>query len=92
MMILFCLLLLPNIKIPLINKWGKNSLYIYLFHRLFTIVVEKELFNPLTSPCEGAPSLKYGDVNTETTSLSEVKGLIKQNIIITTFIFFCSLC
>ena len=45
MMILFGLLLLPNIKIPLINKWGKNSLYIYLFHRLFTIVVEKELFN-----------------------------------------------
>ena len=45
MMILFCLLLLPNIKIPFINKRGKNSLYIFLFHRLFTIVVEKELFN-----------------------------------------------
>ena len=34
-MIAFSLLLFPNGKIPLINKWGKNSLYIYLFHRIF---------------------------------------------------------
>ena len=49
MMILFGLLLVSNIKIPLINKWGKNSLYIYLFHRLFTVIVDKELFSKTKS-------------------------------------------
>jgi hypothetical protein len=43
-MILFFLLLTPNIKIPIINKWGRNSLYIYLFHRIFTVIVDKKLF------------------------------------------------
>ena len=33
-------------------------------------------FNPLASPCAGAPALKYGDVNTVTPSLGEVKGLM----------------
>ena len=32
--------------------------------------------NPLASPSAGAPALKYGDVNAETTSPSEAKGLI----------------
>ena len=32
--------------------------------------------NPLASPSEGAPALKYGDINTETISHGEVKGLI----------------
>ena len=32
--------------------------------------------NLLASPSAGAPALKYGDVNTETTSPDEVKGLI----------------
>ena len=32
--------------------------------------------NPLASPSAGAPALNYGDVNTETTSPVEVKGLI----------------
>ena len=32
----------------------------------------------MTSPGAGAPALKYGDVNTETTSPGEVKGLIKE--------------
>ena len=32
--------------------------------------------NPLASPSAGAPALNYGDVNTETTSPGEVKGLI----------------
>ena len=32
--------------------------------------------NPLASPSAGAPALKYGDVNTETTSPGEVKGLM----------------
>ena len=36
--------------------------------------------NPLASPSAGAPALKYGDVNTETTSLGEVKGLINNKI------------
>ena len=30
----------------------------------------------MASPSAGAPVLKYGDVNTETTSPGEVKGLI----------------
>ena len=33
--------------------------------------------NPFASPSEGAPALNYGDVNTETTSPGEDKGLIK---------------
>ena len=36
--------------------------------------------NPLAAPCAEAPALKYGDVNTETTSPSEAKGLITQLI------------
>ena len=32
--------------------------------------------NPLASPSAGAPALKYGDVNTVTTSPGEEKGLI----------------
>ena len=38
----------------------------------------KKIFhiNPLASPNAGAPALKYGDVNTLTTSPGEVKGLI----------------
>ena len=43
--IVFFLLLLPNIKIPCINKWGKNSLYIYLFHRIFTIISQRIFFS-----------------------------------------------
>ena len=30
----------------------------------------------MASPSAGTPALKYGDVNTETTSPGEVKGLI----------------
>ena len=33
----------------------------------------------MASPSEGAPALKYGYVNTVTTSPGEVKGLIKEN-------------
>jgi fucose 4-O-acetylase-like acetyltransferase/poly-gamma-glutamate capsule biosynthesis protein CapA/YwtB (metallophosphatase superfamily)/lysophospholipase L1-like esterase len=43
--ILLIFLLLPDNKIMFINKWGKNSLYIYLFHRIFTLIAYKELFN-----------------------------------------------
>ena len=34
------------------------------------------IINPLASPSAGAPAVKYGDAITETTSPSEVKGLI----------------
>ena len=33
----------------------------------------------MASPSAGAPALKYGDVNKETTSPGEVKGLISIN-------------
>ena len=39
LMILFNLLLLPNTKVFLITKFGKNSLFIYLFHRIFSIII-----------------------------------------------------
>ena len=35
------------------------------------------IFNPLASPCAGAPALKYGYANTVTPSPGEVKGLMK---------------
>ena len=38
--------------------------------------IKKMNINPLALPSAGAPALKYGDVNTETTSPGEVKGLI----------------
>ena len=38
---------------------------------------KKKIINPLASPSAGAPALKYGDINTVTTSPGEVKGLIK---------------
>ena len=34
----------------------------------------QELLNPLASPSAGAPALKYGYVNTETSSPGEAKG------------------
>ena len=35
----------------------------------------------MATPSEGAPALKYGGVNTETTSPDEVKGLIKKKFL-----------
>ena len=32
------LLIIPTNKLPIINKWGMNSLYIYLFHRIFIYI------------------------------------------------------
>jgi len=43
-MILFFLLIIPNIKILFLSKFGKNSLYIFLFHRILTIITQKKLF------------------------------------------------
>lgn len=45
--IILFILFLPNYKLPFINKWGRNSLYIYLFHRFFTILAQKELFSKM---------------------------------------------
>ena len=39
----------------------------------------------MASPSAGAPALKYGDVNTETTSPGEVKGLIYEQEINSTY-------
>ena len=41
--IIFSILLLPNIEIPFITKIGKNSLFIYTFHRIFTIISYYEI-------------------------------------------------
>lgn len=32
--------LIPNKKLPLITKWGQNSLYVYVTHRVITLIVE----------------------------------------------------
>ena len=42
----------------------------------YNIIFFNIIINPLASPSAGAPALKYRDVNTETTSPGEVKGLI----------------
>ncbi len=37
---LICLLLIvPNKKIPFITLWGKNSLYIYIYHRIIILIL-----------------------------------------------------
>lgn len=33
-----CLYIIPNKKVPFISKWGRNSLYIYVTHRFFTLI------------------------------------------------------
>ena len=47
LIILIMILIVPNKKIFLLTKIGKNSLYIYLFHRILTIIIDYELFNKL---------------------------------------------
>ena len=42
--------------------------------------------NPLASPSAGAPALKYGDVNIETPSPGEVKGLVNLKILIINYL------
>ena len=43
--ILLGILIIPNRNIYFLTKIGKNSLYSYLFHRIFTIIIDKELFS-----------------------------------------------
>jgi fucose 4-O-acetylase-like acetyltransferase/poly-gamma-glutamate capsule biosynthesis protein CapA/YwtB (metallophosphatase superfamily)/lysophospholipase L1-like esterase len=45
LIIIFSIIIFPNKKIFLLSKFGKNSLYIYLFHRFITIVISNEFFN-----------------------------------------------
>ena len=47
LMILFNILLIPNKMILLLTKSGKNSLCIYLFHRIFTIIATDKVFNEI---------------------------------------------
>ena len=45
-MIFFFVLLFENDeKITIINKWGRNSLYIFLFHRIFPFIADYYFFN-----------------------------------------------
>ena len=43
--IIFSILIIPNIEIPFITKIGKNSLFIYAFHRIFTLISYYEIFS-----------------------------------------------
>ena len=47
-----------------------------MLYNVSTTITKMKHINPLASPCAGAPALKYGDVNTETTSPNKVKGLV----------------
>ena len=48
-----------------------------ILHDIYYKINNKiKVINPFASPSAGAPALKYGDVNTVTISLGEVKGLI----------------
>ncbi len=49
LIISFSLLLIPNKKIHLLTTIGKNTLYIYLFHRIITIVIDKEFLHRIKS-------------------------------------------
>ena len=54
-----------------------NFIFIFFLSFFFFMFF---VINPLASPSAGAPALKYGDVNTETTSHGEVKGLINLKV------------
>ena len=43
--IILIILVLPNIKLPFITKIGKNSLFIYTFHRIITIILPNKIFS-----------------------------------------------
>ena len=61
-------------KITIIYKKGLNKIYIIYFNKLyFTKKLSREVNNsfivnsiPLSSPCVGTPSLRYGYANAET--------------------------
>ena len=44
LMILFSILIIPNKYIFILTNIGKNSLSIYLFHRIITIIIDNEMF------------------------------------------------
>ena len=43
--IILFILLIPDKKVPFINKCGRNFIYIYLFYRIFIIISQKSLFS-----------------------------------------------
>ena len=47
---------------------------------ILALLLNYILVNPLASPSAGAPALKYGDVNTVSSSPGEVKELILLNL------------
>lgn len=51
LIIVFSILLIPNKQIPILTKIGKNSLYVYLFHRIFTLIIDFELFSKYKYNC-----------------------------------------
>ena len=56
----------------------ENCIQLYYYepkNHKFYIKVKNDFINPLASPCAGAPTVKYGDINIETSSPGEVKGL-----------------
>ena len=59
------------------HKKIEYNIHIYYLYKIFNKFLNDIFINPLTSPSAGTPSHKYGDVNTETTSPGEVKGLIR---------------
>ena len=73
--------MLENIKSPFIIKkifshfHDNIELELIKYNKEFQNALNIDINNPLASPSAGAPELKYGDVNTETTSLGDVKGL-----------------
>ena len=63
-------------------SWNETQIYSDMDQKIiflnFLFFWRFKSINPLASPSAEAPALKYGDVNTETTSPGEVKGLIKK--------------
>ena len=62
------------------NEWisvKRDNNYRIVYNDKIVKTIKTNFINPLASPSTGAPALNYGDVNTETTSPVEVKGLNK---------------
>ena len=81
LMILFNLLLLPNIKIPIITTIGSNTLYIYLFHDYFVLILNfKKYYFLLSFFCSFLIIILLGS-NFITKHLNLFFDILHQNII-----------
>ena len=65
-----------NLVLFLTNFYLSNYKILFPFLQINEFLKNLNIINPLASSCVGAPALKYGYVNTVTTSPGEVKGLI----------------